>query len=200
MGPIYEEWRIVTRLLAETDAVDEIVNEVWAATPDGTDVHSRGRDEILLYAFSRKEALSGQAKLKRALGREAIPFDSTLTRWNPDGECWQDPQLPVGPPPYRIEPEWTNLGELGWEVRAKTQGPSDTRRLEDLVKQDDRPVFTDGWKRVTIGVIDEDQATRLIDELRPASPLTQFEKRPLTRFRRWQIRQALLGNYGGHPG
>ena len=200
MGPIYEEWRIMTRLLAETDALDETVAQVWEATPDETDVHSRGREEILLYAYSEEEARGGQVELEKILGDEGIPFESNLTRWNPEGECWQDPQLPVGPPPYRIEPEWTNLGDLGWEVRAKTQGPSDARRLEDLVKQNDRPVFTDGWKRVTVGVINEDDATRLIDELRPASPLTQFEKRPLTRFRRWQIRQALLGNYGDHPG
>jgi hypothetical protein len=54
-------------------------------------------------------------------------------------------------------------------------------------------------KRLTIGVADKGAADRLVEELTSTGELAEIRARPLTRFRRWLIRQALLGNYGDSP-
>lgn len=199
MEQTYEEWRLVTKLLDRTDLLGEVVEALWEATPEEIDVHSRGDDEVMTYTHSEHEMDVAAAELEAILAREAVPAESTLTRWNPAAERWQDPALPVGPPKHRIEPEWTELGELGWEVRVKTQSRADARRLEAQLRDEQRPVYADGAKRLTAGARNEEEANRLMDEIRLILPFPQIETRPLTRFRRWRIRQALLGNYAYTP-
>lgn len=198
VGTDYEEWRLVTKLLDRTELLEEIVFQLRGATPEDVDVHSRDEDEVMTYTYSEEEMREAEAELESILADEAVPSESTLSRWNPGGECWQDPRLPVSPSHRRIEPGWIELGELGWEVRLKTQGSHDARKIEEQLREDGRPVYSDGGKRVTVGVSDEEEASRLVDQLRLAAPLAQIQKRRLTRFRRWLIRQALLGNYASN--
>jgi hypothetical protein len=77
----------------------------------------------------------------------------------------------------------------------KLQRSSDLGRLKQQLREEGRPLFTDGWKRMTVGVASREEAVELSFKLRSAAPLSDIQVRPMTRFRRWLIRQEELGNY-----
>lgn len=196
----YTEWRLIARApdLGLTTAL--LIDEVRANVPEDVDVHERGRSEILVYAFDESDIRAAEAELRRVFAREAIPVETTLTRWNPGNERWQDPVLPIEPPRKPIAPEWVDLGELAYELRIKFQSVAERRALERQLRQEGRPHTSDGWKGLIVGVANETEAQQLAEELRPQVPLAEMRVRPLSRFRRWLIRQAVRGNYGSGVG
>jgi hypothetical protein len=194
----YEEWRLIFEV-GETNELREIIEEALAETSDDVDIHSRGT-EILVYAHTEEGIRAAGRSLSRLLALRGISVGSTLTRWNPGGERWQDPALPVEPPKRVIGWDWAELGELGWEVRVRTQSRDEAERLVKQLQSDGRPATSDSFKRLMAGVRDEGEARALAEELRLEAPLATIVVRPLSRWRRWLIRQRLLGNYAGGEG
>jgi hypothetical protein len=95
--------------------------------------------------------------------------------------------------------DWAKLGELVWEVRVRTQDRDQAKRLLDELKAAGRPTATDGGKRLMVGVA-ENEAHSLSDDLRLSAPFATITNRPMSRRRRWLIRQRLLGSYAGGGG
>lgn len=164
-------------------------------------VHARGRDEIMIYAFGEPGIHSAERALVSISLKEGVTVQTTVTRWNPGEERWQDPKLPIEPMDEPLDPEWIAVGELGWEVRVKAQARKDARMIENDLRAKGRPLFVDGLRRITVGVSDEHGARALAEEIRWADPLAAIQVRPLSRWRRWRI-QEVLGGYGisGDPG
>lgn len=196
----YTEWRLIARVPDLGLPAELVLEEARGLVGEDVDIHQRGRNEILVYAFEEDEIRAAERELRRLLAREAIPVETTMSRWNPGKECWQDPALPLDPVQRPIAPEWVDLGELAYEVRIKFQSVAERRRWERQLRDETRPHFSDGWKRLTVGVAEEADALRLAEELRPQIPFAEIQARPLSRWRRWLIRQAVLGNYGGGGG
>lgn len=192
----YTEWRVVAKVPDRGSRLDTIIAEVRATTGPDVDIHRRGWREILIYAFTEEEIRDAHRELTKLLARDAIPAETTFTRWNPGKERWQEPSLPVEPPRRPLPPAWVDLGELGYELRIRLQSVEERRRLEALLQDEGRPTFTDGWKRLVVGAVDEKEAEKLADDLRLKAPLAQMNVRPLTRFRRWLIRRSDAGDYG----
>jgi hypothetical protein len=195
MSGTYEEWRIVAKILERQEALAGVVDQLLAITPADVDVHPRGRDEIMIYAFTKAELRSAEQALARIAEREGVSLQTSLTRWNPAEEQWQDPELPIEPMEVPLDPEWIAVGELGWEVRVKAQARKDARRVESYLRTKGRPLFMDGLRRITVGVADEHDARQLAEEIRWTDPLAAIQVRPLSRWRRWRIREAVLGGY-----
>jgi len=195
MSGTYEEWRIVAKVLHRREALLGVVDQLLAITPADVDVHTRGRDEIMIYAFTKAELRSAEQALASIAESEGVTVQTTLTRWNPAEEQWQDPELPIEPMEVPLDPEWIAVGELGWEVRVKAQARKNARRIEKDLRAKGRPLFIDGLRRITVGVADEHEARQLAEEIRWADPLAAIQVRPLSRWRRWRIREAVLGGY-----
>jgi hypothetical protein len=189
----YEEWRLIfdvgkwnARAVIE-EAADRAIEDV--------DIHRRGA-QILVYASSEGAIREAEKLVARLLEQRGLTTVSTLTRWNPGAERWQEPRLPIEPPRADIGPEWVALGELGWEVRIRSQDGKEASRLARELSRAGRPTITGLGNRVTVGVADQVEASALADELRLEAPTARIETRPLSRWRRWLIRQRVLGNYG----
>jgi hypothetical protein len=194
----YEEWRLIFEVGKAKD-VDRAVDDSAERVPDDVDIHRRG-DQILIYAFTEEAARAAGDVLSERLVNVGVNPVWTMTRWNPGGECWQDPALPVESRETDIGPEWAALGELAWEVRVRSQIGSEARRLaEDLISEG-YPMITGLRNRVTVGVADETEASLLANDLRLQAPTATIAVRPLSRWRRWLIRQRLLGNYAATGG
>jgi hypothetical protein len=189
----YEEWRLIFdvgkwKALA---ALDELADNPL----EQVDVHRRG-DQLLVYARSEEAIRAAQRLVSRVLEERGATTLATLTRWNPGAERWQDPSLPVEPPKQAIGPEWAALGELAWEVRIRSQEGREARRLAQDLTDAGLPTITGLGNRITVGAEDEREASTLANDLRLRAPTARIETRPLSRWRRWLIRQRLLGNYG----
>jgi hypothetical protein len=178
-----------------------VIEEARAQAPDEVDVHRR-RGQVLVYALSEDDARAAEKLVAGLLGAKGLTTASTLTRWNPGAERWQDPALPVEHRTYDIGPDWAALGELAWEVRVRLQTVKDARRLAEELLDAGHPTITGLGNRVTIGVVDEGEAFALKDELRLRAPTAEITVRPLSRWRRWLIRQRLFKNHapGGDVG
>ena len=194
----YEEWRLIFEV-GEASRLGEVIEEALAETSDDVDIHHRGT-QILVYAHTREGIRTAEQSLSRLLALQGISVDFTLTRWNPGSEGWQDPSLPVEPPKRVIGWDWAELGELGWEVRVHTQSRDEAETLVKQLQSDGHPTTSDGFKRLMAGVRDESEARALAEKLRLEAPLATIVVRPLSRWRRWLIRQRLLGNYAGGGG
>jgi hypothetical protein len=197
MTETYEEWRLVAKVLDRRKVLPAIVDQLRAIARPGVDVHARGRDEIMIYAFTEAEARVAERALESIADREGVRVQTELTRWNPGEEQWQDPALAIEPMESPLDPEWVAVGELGWEVRVKAQARKYARRVEKEVRAKGHPLFTDGLRRITVGLADEHEARQLAEEIRWSDPLAAIQVRPLSRWRRWRIREAVLGGYAG---
>jgi hypothetical protein len=89
----YEEWRLIFEVGKAKD-VDRAVDDSAERVPDDVDIHRRG-DQILIYAFTEEAARAAGDVLSERLVNVGVNPVWTMTRWNPGGECWQDPALPV---------------------------------------------------------------------------------------------------------
>ena len=92
------------------------------------------------------------------------------------------------------------LDEAAGEVRLRFPHGWEADQARSKLLERDAPVIGDGSKRLMIGVADEGTARQRASELRLAVPTATIEVRPLSRWRRWQLRQMLVGNYGGGDG
>jgi hypothetical protein len=194
----YEEWRLIFDVGKANAAA--VVEDAAGELPEEVDLHRRG-DQLLVYAPSEQVVQDAARLVMRLLDRRGVSTAGALSRWNPGAERWQEPSLPVEPPSRTIEPEWAALGELAWEVRVRSQDAKEARRLAQELAAAGHPTITGLGNRLTVGFADQQEAAALASELRLRAPTARIETRPLSRWRRWMIRQRILGNYGeGDPG
>jgi hypothetical protein len=190
----YDEWRLIFD--ADKKDARRVVREAASRLPEDVHVHTRGH-EILVYGFTEEATKEAGHVVSELLTEIGVAPHATLTRWNPGGECWQDPSLPVEPPRRDIGPDWASLGELAWEVRIRSQSRSEARSLADELQRAGHATITGLGNRITVGVASERAAATLAENLRLRASTAEIATRPLSRWRTWQIRQRLLGNYGG---
>jgi hypothetical protein len=77
----------------------------------------------------------------------------------------------------------------------KLEDRAEARKIEHGLRNEGRPTFNDGRTCFTIGVADRSAAAAVVEQITQTAPFAKIEVRPLSRFRRWLIRQAVLGNY-----
>jgi hypothetical protein len=198
-GP-YEEWRLLVNVHDGGAILDDVVEEVRKDTEETVDVHRRGRHGIAVYAFTEEAARRAENTLIGVLRRFGRNADTQLTRWNPGRERWQDPALAIDPTPTPLTPDWNELGELAWEVRVKLEERGEARALEQDLRGQGRPTRSDGRTRFMVGAADQSTAAAIAEQIMLRAPFAKIEVRRLSRFRRWLIRQSVLGNYASPAG
>jgi hypothetical protein len=191
----YDEWRLIFEV-GNAKGIDDVIEEARAQTSEEVDIHRRG-DQVLAYALSEADARATEKLVAGLLGARGLPAASTLTRWNPGAERWQDPSLPVEHRTYDIGPDWAAMGELAWEVRLRLQSGKEARRLAEELLDAGRPTISGLRNRITVGVVDGSEASALAEDLRLRAPTAEITVRPLSRWRRWLIRQRLVKDYAG---
>lgn len=193
--PEYEEWRLALVLPEGDLKAGALVSELRSRLPSSIDIHRKGRRGVRLYTDSRSLIAEAEDVLRERLESHRVRADLELTRWNAGEERWQSPLLPVQPPRAPLPDEWSTLDEMAWEVRMRFEHQWEADQLLHELRKKDAPAVG-GWKRCLVVLPDEATARQRAAELRLAAPLAEMEVRPLSRFRRWLIRQKLFGNYG----
>ena len=191
----YEEWRLAFDVPEERVKASSLVDTLRSQLSPRVDVHQKGRTGIRVYAGTRAdidEALTVIEERFAVVHRARV--DIALSRWNPGAERWQEPSLPIDPVSEPLPDPWSDLDEFAWEVRLRFDTDREMFRLLAQLREDGVAVL-EGWKRCLVALRDETTARARAEELRRAAPRAAIEVRPLSRFRKWQIRQRVYGNY-----
>lgn len=192
--PEYEEWRLVFEVPEDGPKASTFANALRNRLPPRIDVHRTKGREIRVYAGTRADIDHALKIIGQELAARQTQTRILLSRWNPGGERWQEPSLPVETPSTPLPDAWSALDEFAWEVRLRFEIDWEMFRLVDGLRDEGLAVL-EGWKCCLIALPDEATARRRAEELRKAAPRAELEVRPLSRFRKWQIRQRVFGNY-----
>ncbi len=87
--------------------------------------------------------------------------------------------------------------EITVGVTLKPASPFQWHALRDELAALGRQVIGDSDSNIEIGARSASDADELIADLKMKSLIRAAEAEPLGRFRRWRVRQQLLGNYAG---
>ena len=192
--PAVDDWRITVRLGTKKQA--RAVERSASATLEGL-VHRAGTD-IYAYTANRSQAAHVRVVLERACSDlSAVPY---VERWNPATSEWQEPELPIGPPPREeVEPR-VDLDALQWEVRLRASSFWDVRRVHQSLRPH-TPRLHVGWRTLSVGARSQRQAHVLAERLeRRAGAGARVQIRRITPVRRWLLRQGIAGNYAAGDG
>jgi hypothetical protein len=143
-------------------------------------------EQVFVYADTREQAERAGAAISSLAAAHSWPAQTELTRWHPEAETWEVPELPLpesGPElaaerAERIARERAESDSLGfpeYEVRVECASHGDTQALaERLAGEGVRS--TRRWRYLLIGAADEESAKsladRLVAEVPPGSTVT----------------------------
>ena len=195
---LYEEWRLAFDLPEGGPKPSKLADELRYRLPQNFNVHRKGRRGIRVYAGTRAEMDRALDLIGNRLVTHHVQAAILLSRWNPGAERWQDPSLPVERLQAVLPDPWADVDEMAWEVRLKFESDWESDRIVHALREEGAAVL-DGWKRCLVALPDETTARQRADELRLEAPRAEIEVRPLSRFRKWQMRQRLYGNYAVDP-
>ena len=103
---------------------------------------------------------------------------------------WVGEQLEETEPEPVVSPE-----EIAWAVSVKPVTFFGWPRLREELERLGRTAIDEDEHRIEIGARDQPDAQALLDQLRDAGLIREGDARSLNWFRRWRVRQQLLGNY-----
>jgi hypothetical protein len=198
-GAQYEEWRLSFELPKAGPKAVKFIESLRARLPPNVHVHESRRNGVRVYAGSRPEIDRALKLIGEQLAAHGTQAQILLSRWNPGAERWQAPELPVEPPRPADPDPWAGLDETAWEVRLRFDRHADADRLVRRL-QDDGAAVLGGWRRCLVPLADEATARQRAGELRLSAPFAEIDVRPISRFRRWMIRQQVYGNYAAGGG
>jgi hypothetical protein len=89
--------------------------------------------------------------------------------------------------------------DIHWAVRVTPSSFTQWTPLRKEVVESGHFILGEDDRSLEIGARDEGDATSVLELLREKGLIRTGETRHLGRLRRWRIRQALMGNYGGTP-
>lgn len=145
-----------------------------------TVIVSRDGDHVFLYTGTRERAERAGELVGKLAAEHGWTIGSTLTRWHPDAEEWQDPDaaLPSSKAERRAEHEEAIAderaevaaeGEAIFEVRVEFDSHREAAEFAERLRDEGLPV-TRRWKYMVVGATDEDAAKQLAERIRREAP------------------------------
>jgi hypothetical protein len=213
-----EDWRITVDLAEEADASSLVHELERTELPDERRVRLGDRvavssDEgvVFLYADTEDVAREANALLRETLDRLGMEAETSLARWHPVEQRWEDPEVPLP----RTEDEWQaeherlqereaaesrETGEAAWEVRVELPDHEATDELADRLEGEGVPLVR-RWTYLLVGAANEDEARALAARLRDEAPAgSRVEVEPGGRLA-WEVAPrnpfAIFGGLGG---
>lgn len=184
-----DDFRLTIELAGEHGRLDELLERVregeveYEASNRLSDrvVISHGDDRIFLYAGSADEARTAADAVVGLLPRfELEPGPTHLERWHPQGEEWEDADVPLPTTPAELEAEQAEVrereraesaaaGHPEWEVRIELADADAARALEEQLEGEGLDVQRRSHY-VLAGAPSEDDAKALAERLRAEAP------------------------------
>jgi hypothetical protein len=206
-GAAADAWRHVSSSAAEPNAPPQVESGDYRVSAELDtaaaarklakalgDFASRDGHTVFAYPNSFETALEIRAMIDRACKARWYAVAITVERWNPGAATWQDPLLPVEPA-VDLAPRWFDLDRLRWEVRAKCRDYYEAQAVCDFLWEHGEAVVAVSRARVIVGAGTQGEAATVAESISSKAPYARIEIRPLSRMRRWLLKQGLGGNY-----
>jgi hypothetical protein len=182
-----DDWRLRVHLEEETGARElvnrlggfELAHELKMEFHDRVIV-SRDGPVVFCYADGREQAEAAGRAIDALASQHGWHLTSTLERWHPEAERWEEPGEPLPESPegrqhehaMLIESEREESREQGFpmfEVRIRCASQGDARELAERLEAEGIPT-AHRWHFVVVGANDEDAAAALADRIRAQAP------------------------------
>jgi len=154
---------------------------------------------VRCYAADEAEA-TALADRALALVSEPLVLEPMVRTWNDELRRYVDPSaFDVDPDKRWIRSE-LDPHEIRWRVRLTLASKHDVRRLRTRLEALERPVIRLRERTIDFGARDVEDALALADRAGAIDDVVTARATEIrSRFRRWEIRQRLLGNYAMDP-
>jgi len=152
--------------------------------------------DVLVLVAEQRNLDRAQAAIMARLARQdlasAVVTPCPVGRWDPslaryliasDPTVERDPVVPAD--------------EMHWLVAVRPASPFDWRATRAALAARGRTTLRETGESIEVGARDEDDALDLIAELSEVPAVGGAEAERLGWFRRWRVRQQLIGNYSG---
>ena len=188
------EWCIVVESAEDASSDErELVGLAIAMKTPAFD-YDDGDGKVLVYVDAPHSPKRVEKSVMHALAQSgvsaAVMLPLPIGRWDDDAESYvydgQPPELAA-----LVSPE-----EMRWAVEVRPRSAFDWRALREELHARRQTTISETDTNLVIGAADESDAKDLISDLREVAVVGDAQARPLGWFRRWQIRQQFLGNYG----
>jgi hypothetical protein len=184
-----DDWRVtvpydgegVVGELLEHFRAGEVEHEAAAELGDRV-VVSGANDKLFLYTGSEEDARTAERVVRDLLARHELNVDgvTSVERWHPDEESWEDAAKPLPSTPDEHAAEHARLsdreraesadrGVPQWEVRITLTDEAEARAYEETLVGEGMPVVRRA-SHVMAGADTEDDAAALAERLRPGAP------------------------------
>jgi hypothetical protein len=185
-----DDWRVtvpydgegVVGELLEHFRAGEVEHEAAAELGDRV-VVSGADDKLFLYAGSEEDARTAERVVRDLLARHELNIDgvTSVERWHPDEESWEDAAKPLPATADERAAEHARLNEREraesedrggvpqWEVRITLAGEAEAQAYEASLRDQGMPVMRRG-SHIMAGANTEDDAAALAERLRPGAP------------------------------
>lgn len=135
---------------------------------------------VFLYADDEEVAREANALVRAKLADLGLEARTSLTRWHPAEQRWEDADVPLPATEEEWEAEHARLeareaaeslasGEAAWEVRIELPDHEATRELAERLEGEGIPVVR-RWQFLLVGAASEDDALALAERLRSEAP------------------------------
>ncbi|HEY7195938.1 MAG TPA: hypothetical protein VH306_02000 [Gaiellaceae bacterium] len=182
-----DDWRVTVELVDESDSGSLARELAGMALPD--DRRARLGDRVVvseddgvlfLYADTEDVAREANVLVHDRLRELGIEGRTTLTRWHPVEQVWEDPDVPLPATEAEWEVEHERLqareaseslatGHAEWEVRVELPDHEATSHLADGLESEGLRI-TRRWTFVLVGAVNEDEARALADRIQGEAP------------------------------
>jgi hypothetical protein len=148
-------------------------------------VVSHNGPELFVYGERREDIEQAQRVVEDLAREHDLDVRTTVQRWHPVEEEWEDASVPLPDDPEDIqrelarrdaedEAESEEQGYPEWEVRLTLPSPREARELAERLEAEGIPVVR-RWRHVLVGAETESDAQVLAERLRgEAPPGTEF--------------------------
>jgi hypothetical protein len=182
-----EDWRVTVTLRDENDVQQavqsvrehEVEQDVRSRLGDRVAVSADG-SSIFLYAATEDAAREADRVVREVLAKRELTADSTLDRWHPIEQEWEDGSAPMPVTEQQREAEHQRriadetqdsltTGEAEWEVRVELPSRHEAVQLAERLRAEGRSVLR-RWRYLVVGANNEDQATDFANAIEQEVP------------------------------
>jgi hypothetical protein len=173
-----DDWRLrvdvreegLAHALSERLDAFELEHELEGSFHDRVIVSTDG-PELFCYAGSREQAEAAERLIRELAAERGWVVDCRLSRWHPEAEAWEDPDVPLpasdeqrlAEHAERIEREREEARSQGYpsfEVRVECRSERDCEGFAERLRGEGYPLVRRG-RFLVIGAADEDSANEL---------------------------------------
>jgi hypothetical protein len=195
------EWCLVVRPKEDATADERQLIDLALAMREPSFDFERDGADVLVFGDAKHSVVRLEKAVLHTLAESgvagAVIVPLWVGRWDGKGDGYVFPAW-IGERQATAEREpVVSPDEIRWSVSLAPRTAFEWQELRDALRALGRLKLSEDDHRLEVGARDHLDAQALLAELRAASLIRDGEAKPMTRFRRWRVRQQLLGNYVG---